>query len=178
MTVVWTKDGRALPSDLSYTTMQMLRDGMSATYDNLLMVSGHYSELVGIYSCIVHDSLGRNSVPASLQVNGNANCMAHCLELKNYCLCIGLEISGYDGQLTVGEYATITCSFDLELTSIEWIYNGDVISLSSSSQLPLFFSPVNDSVHDRQYTCRAITEHGRQEKNITIFVQGIVHTNL
>ena len=73
LTVVWTKDGRALPSDLSYTTNQVLRDGTSATYDNFLLVSGYYSELVGIYNCIVHDSLGRNSVPASLQVNGNGN---------------------------------------------------------------------------------------------------------
>ena len=72
MTVVWTKDGRALPSDLSYTTNQMLRDGTSATYVNLLMVSGHYAELAGIYGCIVHDSLGRNSAPVSIQVNGNA----------------------------------------------------------------------------------------------------------
>ena len=70
MTVVWTKDGSTLPNDLVYTTTQTLRDGTTASYDNLLEVSGHYSAIVGVYSCIIHDSLGRNSAPASLQVNG------------------------------------------------------------------------------------------------------------
>lgn len=69
-TVVWTKDGRALPNDLIFATNQILRSGTSATYDNLIEISGYYSELVGVYSCIIHDSLGRNSVPASIQVNG------------------------------------------------------------------------------------------------------------
>ena len=70
LTVVWTKDGTVLPNTLSYTTNQVLRNGTTASYDNLLDISGQYSELVGTYSCIIHDSLGRNSVPASLQVNG------------------------------------------------------------------------------------------------------------
>ena len=70
LTVVWTKDGIVLPNTSSYTTTQALRNGTTASYDNLLDITGQYSELVGLYSCIVHDSLGHNSVPASLQVNG------------------------------------------------------------------------------------------------------------
>ena len=85
-----------------------------------------------------------------------------------------MEISGYDGLLNVGEYATILCSFDLELTSIEWIYNNEVIVSSSSPQIALPFSPVNDSTHGRQYTCRATTQYGLQEKTVTIIVQGRV----
>lgn len=72
MTVVWTKDGSTLPNDLVYTPTQTLRDGTTASYDNLLEVSGRYSAIGGMYSCIIHDSLGRNSAPASLQVNGIA----------------------------------------------------------------------------------------------------------
>lgn len=87
-------------------------------------------------------------------------------------LCVGLEISGYSGQLVVGEHATISCSFDLEFLSLEWIYNNKVLVSSSSSQIGLSFSPVNDSVHGRQYTCRVRTRYGVQEKNVTIFVQG------
>lgn len=71
-TVVWTKDGSTLPNDLVYTTTQTLMDGTTAAYDNLLEISGQYSTIVGLYSCIIHDSLGRNSAPASLQVNGKA----------------------------------------------------------------------------------------------------------
>lgn len=84
----------------------------------------------------------------------------------------GLEISGYDGELSVGEYVTITCSFDLEFTSMEWIYNNKVVVSSSSQQIGLSFSPVNDSIHGRQYTCRVTTQYGLQEKNVTILVHG------
>ena len=47
-----------------------MSDGTSATYDNLLEINGLYSEVGGVYNCIIHDSLGRNSEPVSLQVNG------------------------------------------------------------------------------------------------------------
>ena len=90
-------------------------------------------------------------------------------------LYIGLEVSGYSGQLTVGDYATIICSFDLEFTSIEWIYNNQVVASSSSPQIGLSFSPVNDSIHGRQYTCRVTTPYGLQQKNVTILVQGTKH---
>ena len=73
LTVVWTKDGSTLPNGLVFAATQTLRDGTTASYDNLLEVSGHYSAIVGVYSCIIHDSLGHNSLPVSLQVNGKAN---------------------------------------------------------------------------------------------------------
>jgi hypothetical protein len=87
-------------------------------------------------------------------------------------LSVGLEVAGYDGQFTVGEYTAITCSFDLEFTSIQWIYNNEVIMSSSSSAIDLSFNPVNDSIHGRQYTCRVTTPYGVQEQNVTIIVQG------
>ena len=89
-----------------------------------------------------------------------------------YIICVGLVISGYNGQLNVGDNATISCTFDLEFTTIEWIYNNKVIVTSSSPQLGLSFSPVNDSIHGRQYTCRVTTQFGIQEKNVTVLVQG------
>ena len=91
---------------------------------------------------------------------------------QSYSVCIGLEISGYGGQLIVGEHATISCSFDLEFSSLEWIFSNKVLVSSLSSQIGLSFSPVNDSVHGRQYTCRVTTQYGVQEKNVTILVQG------
>lgn len=92
--------------------------------------------------------------------------------LTDLTLCVGLEISGYSGQLIVGERATISCTFDLEFSSLEWIYNKEVLVSSSSSQIGLSFNPVNDSVHGRQYTCRVRTRYGVQEKNVIILVQG------
>ena len=98
--------------------------------------------------------------------------------MQLYCSCIfclydtGLQISGHSPQFNVGDTVTITCSFDLSLTSIMWLYD-DVVAMSSSdSQLNLTFSPVNDTIHNRQYTCRVTTPYGEQEENITISVQG------
>lgn len=73
LSVVWRKDGTSLTSSSAYMTTQTLRDGVSATYDNLLSVTAIPSELVGVYSCIVQDSLGRNSQTVTIQIHGNAN---------------------------------------------------------------------------------------------------------
>ena len=67
MNVVWMKDGICLEN---YTTSQIMRDGVSSTYDNLLEINTEPSELAGVYSCRIHDSLGHNSEPATIQVNG------------------------------------------------------------------------------------------------------------
>ena len=54
----------------THTTSQTMRDGLSSTYDNLLEIKSEPSELAGTYSCIFHDSLGHNSEPAYIQVEG------------------------------------------------------------------------------------------------------------
>ena len=71
----------------------------------------------------------------------------------------------------MGENVTITCSFDQDLAYIEWLYNDEVVLWTSESQLSLTFSPVNDTINNRQYLCRVTTSYGTQEKNITTNVQ-------
>ncbi len=91
-----------------------------------------------------------------------------------YCLAYitGVQVSGHDNRLTVGESVMITCSFDLNLTSMEWLYDNTVIMRTTAPQLDLTFSLVNDSIHNRQYTCRVVTSYGTQEETITLRVQG------
>ena len=73
----------------------------------------------------------------------------------------------------MGDSLVLTCTFDMNFNSIQWLYNNNVVTLSTvSPQVNLTFSPVNDSVHNRQYTCRAITPYGVQEQTYTIQVQG------
>ena len=86
---------------------------------------------------------------------------------------IGLQLSGYDGYFTVGQSANITCSYDLPLTSIEWLHNNVTVVSSTSSQLDLSFNPVNDSMHGRQYRCRVTTPYGIQEERLTIQITGM-----
>jgi len=85
---------------------------------------------------------------------------------------LGLQISGHGGQVNVGESVTLSCSFDLELVSLEWVHNNSIILSSAAPQINLTLSPVNDSIHNRQYSCRAVTSYGVQEQNVTILVKG------
>jgi hypothetical protein len=70
MTVIWRKDGSLLTNFSTYKTSQTMRDGVSSTYDNFLEIRAEPSELIGTYSCIIHDSLEHNSEPANILVEG------------------------------------------------------------------------------------------------------------
>ena len=63
-----------LANDSSYFTSQVLRNGLTATYDNILSINSSPSELIGVYSCIVQDSLGRKSETSTIQVKGEFTC--------------------------------------------------------------------------------------------------------
>ncbi len=68
--VIWRKDGISLGNSSVIAVTQVLKNGISATYDNILDINASPSELIGTYSCIIHDSLGRNSQTSIIQVNG------------------------------------------------------------------------------------------------------------
>ena len=173
ITVVWRKDGHFLTNFSTYATSQIMRDGLSSTYDNLLDIKAEPSELAGTYSCIIHDSLGHNSELATIQVKGIIISKLKIAQIKKDSeTIIGLQLYGYDGHFTVGQSASVTCSYDLAFTSIEWLYNNETIVSSATSQLDLSFNPVNDSIHGKQYTCRASTPYGIQEERLTIQIKG------
>lgn len=65
-TVVWSKDSELL-SD--YALYQILRDGVTTTYDNLVQINTDLDRLVGTYSCSVLNSAGLSNV-VSLNVQG------------------------------------------------------------------------------------------------------------
>lgn len=67
--MIWTKDGELLSS--SYLVHQILRDGVTATYDNVIEIEAAVDELAGTYSCSVLNSAGLSSV-ARLNVQGEA----------------------------------------------------------------------------------------------------------
>lgn len=69
---VWRKNEISLANDTSIMATQILRNGVSATYDNILTINALPSELIGMYSCIVHNTLGHNSEASTIQVHGTA----------------------------------------------------------------------------------------------------------
>ena len=83
----------------------------------------------------------------------------------------GLSISRTDSVFVVGEERSMTCSSDLDAISVEWLYNHQVVSYSTASELMLVFSPVNDSIHNQEYICRVTTSYGIQEQSVQPFVQ-------
>ena len=87
---------------------------------------------------------------------------------------VGLQIQGYETPLNLGEQATILCTYDLDFTCIEWMFNGRVVVNSTTSQADLVFDPVSDMIHNLQYTCRVITAYGIQSQTISVQLQGMV----
>lgn len=65
-TVIWTKDREVVSDEESY---QILRDGLTATFDNILVVNSTPDELMGTYSCSVLNSAGQSNVE-TLNVQG------------------------------------------------------------------------------------------------------------
>jgi len=81
-------------------------------------------------------------------------------------------ITGNEIPLPVGDNATLTCSSDLDVNMVEWLYNGQVVVSSSGPQADLVFTPVNDSIHNTQYICRVTSPYGVQEYSSLIRVTG------
>jgi hypothetical protein len=70
-------------------------------------------------------------------------------------------------QFSVGSSAMAQCSSDNLAARMEWINNQIVVtSASSTQQLNLVFSPVNDSIHNQVYVCR-VTRDGENGTTVT-----------
>ena len=82
---------------------------------------------------------------------------------------LGLSFIG-NSNVTVGENATISCFSDLSVLRLEWLLNGALIVSSSNQQIDLTFSPIQDYLHNREYTCRGVNAYGTLERRITISV--------
>ena len=67
--VSWSRAGTTISADSAgYQTVQLLRNGTTSTYDNLLLfTTPNPNELVGEYSCLVRNSFGQQQMEISLQ---------------------------------------------------------------------------------------------------------------
>ena len=83
----------------------------------------------------------------------------------------GIQVSSINMPLAFGSNASIVCSTDLDVTTIEWIRDGVTVDTSRSQSLTLVLDPVSADYHNTQYTCRVTSPHGVQEKTMDITVQ-------
>ena len=82
-----------------------------------------------------------------------------------------MQISSIKMPLPYGSTASIVCSTDLDVTTIEWIRDGVSVDTSRSQSLTLVLDPVCVDHHNAQYICRVTSPYGVQEKTVDITVQ-------
>ena len=76
---------------------------------------------------------------------------------------------------TVGQSATASCESDIPAARIDWLTNGVIVeSATTTQQLDLIFTLVNDSIHNEVYICRVTREGGTTvTQNFTVDIHGI-----
>ncbi len=74
----------------------------------------------------------------------------------------------------LGSSAQFTCSSNLNILLVEWLFDNEVVAEAEASQATLIIPAVNDSLHNRLYVCRITTPYGTQERNMTITVTGMM----
>ena len=82
----------------------------------------------------------------------------------------GAYVTGNDAPLTVGLSATLGCSSDLDILSVEWQRDGETIDTAVMGALTI--SLVTDSHHNTEYTCVVRSPYGSQEISATVAVVG------
>ena len=93
--------------------------------------------------------------------------------------CIGVFI--FWDLFSIGQSLTASCKIDTPATVIEWLRDGMVVesaSFTGIQVLDLVFSPVNNSIHNEVYVCRATRDGGNgmqitTVQNFTLNVYGI-----
>ena len=82
-------------------------------------------------------------------------------------------MSGLAGPLTVGQSATITCTTDIPVTSIEWRdQSSDVLAnITNQRMLNYYISPVTDTLLGHQLTCVAMAGNTVYLETVVLLVE-------
>ena len=85
---------------------------------------------------------------------------------------IGISIVASIEVFYLDTMASFTCTSDLGVESISWFFDGQLLTSSSGSEGVLTLRSVTDSMHNSQYTCRAVATFGTQEHTVNVLVEG------
>ena len=72
----------------------------------------------------------------------------------------------------VSNSITFNCSSDLDPVRVEWYRNGSLLSETSGTIGEVTLDVVSTDDEGAVYTCSAIGQHGSQERNMTLNVEG------
>ena len=86
----------------------------------------------------------------------------------------GITLSGLYQSLTVGQSATITCSTNIQVSSIEWRDQSSAVLSSATDQTEVEYTIplVRDDLQGLQYTCRAVAATTIYTETVQIQVVG------
>ena len=86
----------------------------------------------------------------------------------------GITLSGLDPPLTVGQPATITCTTNIEVSSIEWRDETSTVLSNATDQTVVEYTIplVRDDLQGLQYTCRAVAGTTIYTETVEIQVVG------
>ena len=78
-----------------------------------------------------------------------------------------------NGDLSVGDNDSLKCTSIIPVDVMEWLDStgGIIVSEANVSELNLTFTPVNTSINNKMYTCRA-NKSGSVNKTVTVSVLG------
>ena len=107
-------------------------------------------------------------------------CSCPPLERSHFALfsSTGITIGGLEEPLTVGWFATINCTTNITVSSIEWTDQSLAVleSVTNQATLDLDIPLVSDDLQGQQYTCRAETAEGTvYTETVEIQVVGKFH---
>ena len=75
--------------------------------------------------------------------------------------------------LSVGDSGSVTCTSIIPVDTMEWLDSAGktIVTEADISELNLTFTPVNTSINNEMYTCRA-NKSGSVNKTFTVLVSG------
>ena len=98
----------------------------------------------------------------------------HVLQHFSLSFNTGITLSGLESPLTVGQPATITCTTNTEVSSIEWRDDTSTVLSSATDQIVVEYTIplVRDDLQGLQYTCRAVAGTTIYTETVEIQVVG------
>ena len=97
-----------------------------------------------------------------------------CTSILSLSFNTGITLSGLESPLTVGQPATITCTTNIEVSSIEWRNETSAVLSSATDQIEVEYTIplVRDDLQGLQYTCRAVAGTTIYTETVEIQVVG------
>ena len=180
-TVTWKKNGQDLDMDGAvYEQNKVITDTQTAEYQStLILPKRNITDFNSQYECIVENVRGSSN--ASLTLQGKTSSLYAWYDIMIMIIYIALKIIEND-TFILGEPAALTCTSIISVDELVWLDHEGIVLVNVSSKntsamsADLTFNQVNDSIHNKTFTCGA-ERKGTVEKDIFVSVSGNINSS-